>query len=251
MKNQLRAFALAAVCAFTSTQALATVIYDTSVHHSSQVGTAATLLATNLGGVGTATFSGSSSGAWTTMAGTLGAGDVLLLGQGSRADLADAASKTAIKSFVESGGTLLQLWGWNMQVFSEVVGATITSNWTTSTGTTFAKTAAAAGTSFATTAASLTSASDHGGISLAALGGGTSIYEGGGYSHVTMYNVGSGSAGFLSWDWCCAASTSTRADWDDALFAAATYTSSVPEPETIALLGLGLLGLGLRKRKSL
>lgn len=251
MNKYVRSAAFGAAAAVMSLSVSAAVVYDIAVDHPSETGTAASVLATGLGGVGVTAFHGGTDPSWNVMASALTSSDVLLLGQSSDTFRADASATADILAFVTGGGTLIQLWGTEMSLFSSLVGTSIASGFTTSTGTTFSKTAAAAGTSFDGTADPLASASNHGGISLAALGGGTSIYQSATHSHVTMYSVGAGTVAFLSWDWCCGDSGTTRADWDAVMLAAATYgdAANVSEPTSLAVLGLGLVALSAARRR--
>ena len=254
MKNflgRMKHALVAATFAATAPTVSATVIWDNSVDHSAEVGTAAGVLA---GSLSTGTLSyGGAGGLAGALAGA-GAGDVLIIGQNANSNT--AGSVAAVSSFVSSGGTLINLWGngfVSSPVLTGVTGEALSFVFGGSTGSfTATQTAAAVGTSFAAAPASLTSASNHGAITEAsiALGSGTSMYTAGGNSHAAVWSIGAGTAAFLSWDWCCGASATTRAEWDEVMLAAATYSADVPEPATIALVSLGLLGFSRRASKA-
>jgi hypothetical protein len=46
---------------------------------------------------------------------------------------------------------------------------------------------------------------------------------------------GAGSVTFLSWDWCCGDTPTTRGEWDSALLAAATYAGGFAKIEVPTL----------------
>ena len=232
--------------------ASAAVVYDTTVDHSSQVGTAAGVLAGSLR-TGTSSFSGANGAGWAAMVSGLAASDVLLLGQSSRTN---NASHAAVKSFVEGGGTVIQLWSEvssSLAMGSAITGNTFSFIYGGSSGSSITKTANAAGTSFAgaTPVATLTGASNHGGITTGSLGSAVSMYENGAVSHVAVQGVGLGTYAFVSWDFCCSASATTRSEWDAVLYSAATYTAAVPLPAGLPLMLGAFAALGLaRRRKS-
>lgn len=256
MTKYTKPLAIGFAMLLTSATASAAVVWDTNVHHSTEVGTAAGVLAGSLG-TGTSSFSGASGGGWAGAVAGLSAGDILLLGQASRTDILSAADSAAIGAFTAAGGTVIQLWGDTAAVTSHSLLSSLSGDslvWTSGGSTSSpnpTKTAAAAGTSFGgiPPAMTLVTASNHGGITLGSLGGFTSMYETASASHVAVKGLGAGTLAFVSWDFCCSASAATRASWDDVLFAAATYSANVSESATLGLMLVGLAGIGVARRR--
>ncbi|MGP6086980.1 hypothetical protein [Antarctobacter jejuensis] len=252
MRNILAGAALA-LLSVSATSSNAAVIYDTLTNHSSEVATAAAKLAASLG-------TSASGYAGAGALGALSSSDVLFLGQNDNTSAsASAAQDAAIKTFVESGGTLIKLWGLDFSLLNFVSGESFVYEYGGSTGVSdITMTAAAAGTSFDAAPAALPGASNFGALALSSLGGATSVYEGT-YGVVRSYGavktVGSGHVAFLAWDWCCGTDAAGRDAWDSALLAAATYGSTpspVPLPAGLPLLAgaLGLMGFaGWRRKK--
>lgn len=222
----------------------AAVVYDSTVNHSSNVGTAAGVLAGSLGTV-FSSFSGGSAAGWTAMVAGLASNDVLLLGQSSNVSNANSAD---VAAFVNGGGTVIQLWGSDMSLANAITGNSFVYSYG-GIPASIAQTANAVGTSFAGLSAPLPGLNDHGAITVASLGSAVSMYEESGLSHVAVQAVGSGAYAFVSWDFCCGHSPSELAEWDDVLYAAATYTAPVPLPAGLPLVMGGLATLAMLRRR--
>jgi hypothetical protein len=59
-------------------------------------------------------------------------------------------------------------------------------------------------------------------------GSALNAYELTGVTHVMSAGVDSGSVSFLSWDWCCGDTGSTRAEWDAVMLVAARFSGEPP-----------------------
>jgi hypothetical protein len=221
-------------------------------NHPSEAVTQAATLATALGGSTSAGFSGTSDGAWSA---ALATANIIIIPQTSSTSALSATTRSNITAWVNGGGRLMAEWTTeNVDLLNSILGSSMTQTFGGSGSGTplIPRTAAATGTSFESAPASLPTLNNHGGIVTTSLPtGALSMYELSGVTHVMVRQVGSGSVAFMSWDWCCGDTPTTRAQWDSALLAAATFSGAfvvVPtEIPTLSEWGLiimsALLGL--------
>lgn len=166
-----------------------------------------------------------------------------------------AAAITVIQNYVAGGGGLLMF---DQTTFSDhrtttllngVFGFSLVPSALGLSASTFLlDPVAAAGTAFAGGPATLAGANATEGVQTSSLPvGALAIYttNAGADTGVFVVGYGAGRIGFLGHDWFL---SSTPANWQTVLGAAVTQTA-VPEPSTVLLLGAGLAGLALLRRK--
>jgi hypothetical protein len=157
-----------------------------------------------------------------------------------------AAARTVLANFVSGGGTIIQAnyFSSNASLPNALFGYSLT--YAGSIGATNLNASNAAGTAFAGGPASLPGSNAVGGVPVANLpAGALDIYSAGGNSSVFMTSFGSGHYIYLGFDWF---ENPTPAAWLEVLDRAIEQ-GSVPEPGTLALLGLGLAGLAATRRR--
>jgi hypothetical protein len=220
----------------------ATIRYSTTDDHPAEIAAAAAKLATSIGGSSAAGFAANDDAAWSS---ALAVANIILVGQDAGTGSLSASTRTNIKSWVSSGGVLLVLWdSANLALLDGVMDSKMTwvSGGSDSGTPLIPKTASAAGTTFATAPAALGTLNNHGGISTSSLPfGANSMYALGTTTHVMVDRVGAGTAAFLSWDWCCGDTPTTRGEWDSALLAAATFAGGFAKIEIPTLSEWGLI----------
>ncbi len=200
------------------------------------------------------TFTSFDAAAWT---GAFAGGSVVVIPelQDNLLGAMDAAAQTALASGVMGGGGLIisaSLFGDTLTLLNSVFGFSLTSGgfanpWTLNAGN-------AAGTAFADGPASLPDNNTVASVLTTSIpAGGLSLYESGARTSVFTIAVGAGSITYLGWDWFSSLPAPGSADggWNAVLDSAVTTAASaVPEPSILGLMALGMLGLGLGRRKA-
>lgn len=256
MKLKVKALAMAAIAALTmSTTAQAAAILYTEGHGINT--TAATAGGVTLAaGNGASGFSPGGGALATALAGGLGTYDAVVVGESHSGW--DAAAKADLLAYTTAGGhaVVLGAHGAEVSFLSDVFGITVTAHSpfcsfcsdpiSRVAGTGPATLEGLNGSWFLDDAAPL---GDLGTILYTRDAGGVAAFN---------KTIGTGTLTWLAWDFCdCGTSPTSGAPFDGqvkwfSLLGGAAITPDggiLPEPGTLALIGLGVAGLSLRRRK--
>ena len=249
----------ALVMAFTtSVQAVPVVVYqepsivDVASGPAFSEGLTIAASATSLGHT-VSTFVGTSGAAFSA---ALAGQSVLIMPEpeaGNYSSLS-ADARTAVANFVSAGGGLIT--SYSDTDVGGFLNATFGFSLSGSAGCLTSSLTGGAGTAFAGGPATLGCPSFTTSFTLASLpGGSTGIYTAGSNAEVALIPFGAGQIVTLGWDWFNAAPNGSNgaADWvpvlGNAITEVAGTTTPVPEPGTLAIMGLGLAGLGFARRR--
>lgn len=202
----------------------AVIRYITGVDHETNIATAATKLATSLGGSTATPFTGLDDVTWS---GVMASANIIFIGQSAGLASLTATTRANLATWVNGGGVLIVLWdSESLTVVNGIMGASMT--WTSPPccdSVPIPKQSAAAGSTYDSSPATLPRLNDHGAIVASSIPAtALNAYDLAGVSYVMSANVGAGSVSFLSWDWCCGDTTADRDAWDNALLSAATFS---------------------------
>jgi len=194
----------------------------------------------------TSTLFSSSSSGWSSAFSSLSNVIIVEQGAGSSVSISD------LTTFISGGGHLIQLGGSSTSnnVLDKFFGSSF-GNGSALIGNHFI-TSDAFGTAFEGYTGFIDDESSTHGYNTASLlsaWGGKSIMANAGQTSVWQGTYGSGSFTYLGYDYCCSTGVSTRAAWSEVLDISITGTTSVPEPSTLAIFALGIMGLASRRFK--